>query len=89
MAAAKGGYFEIVIHLLANGAAIDAIDSEYGETALAAAAFNGQPATVKVLLEKGASVNPRNKEGRTPLSVARERGHQEIVKLLEAAGGKD
>ena len=41
----------------------------------------GKISAVDALLEKGASVNVRNKFGSTPLHLACEYGHQNIVKV--------
>ena len=43
---------------------------------------------MKLLLEKGAEVNNKDNFGRTPLSLATERGHSEITKLFFAKGDK-
>jgi len=43
---------------------------------------------VKILLELGANVNVKDKEGRTALAYATVRGHTEIVQLLKQAGAK-
>jgi ankyrin repeat protein len=37
---------------------------------------------VKLLLEKGAELESKDKYGQTPLSWAAERGHEAVVKLL-------
>ena len=37
---------------------------------------------VKLLLEYGASLDPRDSSGRTALAIAAEKGHEGIVKLL-------
>lgn len=42
--------------------------------------------TVKLLLEKGADVNARNKWGKTALMYAADEGHTDIVKLLVEKG---
>ena len=45
--------------------------------------------SVKVLLNAGADVAVKNKEGKTALSLARENEHKEVVKLLEARGAPE
>jgi ankyrin repeat protein len=37
---------------------------------------------VKLLLEKGAELESKDGQGRTPLSWAAEKGHEAMVKLL-------
>ncbi len=51
-------------------------------TLLIKASFYGQLEIARLLLEYGAGVNEQNKDGNTPLRVAAERGHSEVVKLL-------
>ncbi len=43
-------------------------------------------ATLRALLDAGASVALTDRSGRTPLELARARGYSEMVALLEAAG---
>jgi ankyrin repeat protein len=46
------------------------------------AAQQGHEAAVKLLLEKGAKLESRDKDCRTPLSWASSNGHEAVVKLL-------
>jgi ankyrin repeat protein len=41
---------------------------------------------VKLLIEKGANLDEDDIEGRTPLNVASQNGHLEVVRLLVEAG---
>jgi ankyrin repeat protein len=79
-AAARAGYLDIVELLLARDADPNA-QCGSGETALWQAAAAGHAAVVRVLLAHGA--NPRLFP--LPLDVAKERGHADVVALLEAA----
>eukprot|EP00042_Codosiga_hollandica_P026914 m.130088 g.130088 ORF g.130088 m.130088 type:complete len:500 (-) comp52330_c2_seq24:103-1602(-) len=54
-----------------------------GETALMAAAGGDAAATVRALLDANADPSLRNKQGKTALLIARERGNVEIIVLLE------
>jgi ankyrin repeat protein len=38
---------------------------------------------VKLLLEKGANINIQNEDNKTPLDLAKEKGYENIVNLLE------
>jgi ankyrin repeat protein len=42
-----------------------------------------------LLLDNGADVDARTKDGTTALKIAQEKGHKEIVALLKAHGAKD
>lgn len=58
------------------------VDSAW--TPLAFAAANGKLDAARMLLERGAVPGPRDSAGRTPVEIARERGHAELADLLEA-----
>jgi len=60
-----------------------------GYTCLMMAARNNRPDLVTFLIEKGANVNARAKDGKTALALAQEEGHSEMVKLLKVAGAKE
>ena len=53
-----------------------------GLTALHFAAYNGYLAIATRLLEGGADLTLRDKNGKTALDFAREYGHSEVVALL-------
>jgi ankyrin repeat protein len=44
---------------------------------------------VELLLEKGAELETKSKDGQTPLSWAAESGHKAVVKLLLEKGGQN
>ena len=71
--------------LAAKGINIDQA-SDFGETALMLAAYKGDMALVKTLLERGASVNRVG--GWTPLHYAATNGHIEIMKLFLKKGAR-
>lgn len=66
--------------LLLDPSMVDA-RGEYG-TLLNAAAYNGQMASVRVLVELGADRSARNAAGLTPAEVAEARGHGEVAAFL-------
>ncbi|MDQ3331754.1 MAG: ankyrin repeat domain-containing protein [Planctomycetota bacterium] len=53
-----------------------------GWTLLHYAAFQGTPTAVTLLIEHGADVNARAKDGPTPLQVAENKNREDIVKIL-------
>ena len=45
-------------------------------------------ATLEALVKAGANVNLADRNGATPLALAKGRGYTEMVKILEAAGAR-
>jgi len=81
--AAMNGHLKIVKILIENGADVN---SGAGQaTALHVAAYFGQASVVRSLLEAGADPGIGNYQGKTPLQLARERGHIPIVHMLQEA----
>jgi ankyrin repeat protein len=83
-----------VTALLELGIPPDASWGTTGWTALMVAAFDGQPDTARLLIEAGANVNHRSQDGRTPLSMARQRKSTpprrgEVLALLQEAGARE
>ncbi len=81
--------------LIERGADVNA-KNKFGGTALSAAAGfesmfmkNGYVKLVKLLLENGAEVNVKDDFGYTPLKIAKEKGHDKIVELLQQYGAKE
>jgi hypothetical protein len=92
IAAAGAGEVEIMRMLLDRGARIeDVVPGD--ENALITAAAEGSPAAVRLLIDRGANVNSRvwadDREWRTPLRMAKRRGHAQIIRMLEASGARD
>jgi len=92
IAAAHLGHAEVVEALLAARAPVDHVNN-LGWTALIEAVVLGDggarhQATVQALIEGGASLNLGNRDGATPLSLARAKGYAGIVKMLEQAGAE-
>lgn len=80
--AARNGNTETVKRLIAEGADIQAIDSETALTPLVEAALAGDREIVVLLIEKGADPAGRDGKGFTALHAAAHMGHVDIVELL-------
>jgi hypothetical protein len=87
MLTAVEGDTALMTTLLKQGAKVDA-QNVNGSTPLVYAAGAGQRAAVEMLLRAHADPNLRNKAGTTALTAARLQGFDEIVKVIEQAGGK-
>lgn len=74
--------------LLANGAKTDIADPNYGFTLVHAAAILGNIDCLKSLLDSGASINKKDRMGNTPLKLAAQYGHKDVVDILKTRGGK-
>ena len=80
--AVRSGDLQTVKEQLANGVDINGGDSEFGVTALSWAALLDATEIAKFLIEKGADVNAKSRDGSTPLHSAAFLGHTEIAELL-------
>ena len=80
--AASAGDLSAINDALGDSADLNALDSQFGITPLGWAALNGKTEAAKLLIEKGADVNARNRDGTTPLHSAAFLGRIETVKLL-------
>ena len=88
--AAAEGYTDIVALLLSRGADVEGRrQTSFGETPLHWAVWRDHREAAALLLEAGADPNARRCRFRhTPLSLAEERAHAELVQLLQRYGGK-
>ena len=92
IAAAHLGHDGVVRQLIQAGAPLDHVNNLHW-TALIEAVVLGDggarhQAVVQALLAAGASTRLADREGHTPLALARSRGYAEIVRLLEQAGAR-
>ncbi len=92
IAAAHLGHVEPVRLLIAAGAPLDHVNN-LGWTALIEAIVLGDggprhAAIVQMLVDAGARLDLADRQGRSPLALARERGHADIARRLVAAGAK-
>ena len=92
IAAAHLGHDGVVRQLIAAGAPLDHVNNLHWTALIEAIVLgDGGPrhqATLAALLGAGASTSFADRAGRTPLRLARERGHEAIVRMLEAAGAR-
>jgi len=92
IAAAHLGHDGVVRQLIAAGAPLDHVNNLHWTAMIEAIVLgDGGPrhqATLAALLAAGASTALADRSGRSPLALARERGHREMVRMLEAAGAR-
>jgi ankyrin repeat protein len=72
----------IVRELLDAGAPINA-RSGAGGTPLHTAAYTGDREVVELLLARGADARVANNDGKSPIDLARERGHAKLAEVME------
>ena len=92
IAAAHLGHAEVVRTLIAARAPLDHVNN-LGWTALIESIVLGDGGrnhtdTLAALVKAGANVNLADRNGATPLALARGRGFAEMTKILEAAGAR-
>ena len=84
--AVRRGDIESVKGLLAKGAHPNVGDSEFGVSPLSWAALLGHDEIAEFLIQKGADVNAKNRDGGTALHGAAFLGHADTAKLLIREG---
>ncbi len=72
--------------LIAEGADLNAQDAEFGVPTLVWAALLGDDAAARLLIEKGADVQGRTRDGSSALLAATYLGHPAVVQLLLSHG---
>ena len=92
IAAAHLGHDGVVRQLIQAGAPLDHVNNLHW-TALIESIVLGQGgprhvASLRALVEAGASTKLTDREGRTPLTLAQARGYAEMVRLLQQAGAR-
>ena len=87
--AARAGDLPRCETLLARGADVDhMVNPAYNQTPLHRASLRGRTPIVKLLIDKGASVNITDKIGGTPLHGAAQEGHLAAARLLVTHGAR-
>lgn len=85
--AADGGHCKVVQYLITNGCEVDVKDTSSLWTPLMrVSAINGNVDVASSLIQAGANVNVKDKDGKTPLMVAVLNNHESLVRLLLAKG---
>ncbi|XP_075444629.1 E3 ubiquitin-protein ligase MIB1 [Ascaphus truei] len=80
-AASQNGHVDILKLLLKQNVDVEAEDKD-GDRAVHHAAFGDEGAVIEVLHRGGADLNARNKRRQTPLHIAVNKGHLQVVKTL-------
>jgi ankyrin repeat protein len=92
IAAAHLGHHGIVRQLIAAGAPLDHVNNLHWTALIEAIVLgNGGPSharTVQALLAAGANTQLADRDGRTPLQLARARGYETMARALIAAGAR-
>ena len=92
IAAAHLGHDGVVRQLIAAGAPLDHVNNLHWTALIEAIVLgDGGPrhqASLKALLDAGASPRLADRAGVSPLQLARSRGHAEMVRMLERAGAR-
>jgi uncharacterized protein len=92
IAAAHLGHDEVVRILIKAGAPLDHVNNLHWTALIESIVLgNGGPrhvATLKALVEAGASTALTDRSGATPLALAKGRGYREMVAILEKAGAR-
>ncbi|MBM3538906.1 MAG: ankyrin repeat domain-containing protein [Alphaproteobacteria bacterium] len=91
--AAHHGHVEVIAELLKTGIKVDHVN-RLGWTALIEAIVLGDGGarhteTLRLLIEAKANVNIADRSGETPLTLAKRRSFSAMVRMLEAAGGRE
>jgi uncharacterized protein len=89
IAAAHLGHDGVVRQLIRAGAPLDHVNNLHWTAAIEAVVLGDggarHQATLRALVDAGADLTLADRQGRTPLQLARERGYTEMVRMLDTA----
>jgi uncharacterized protein len=92
IAAAHLGHDGVVRQLIAAGAPLDNVNNLHWTAAIESIVLGDggkrHQATLEALIKAGANLQLTDRQGNTPLALARQRGYTPMVRMLEAAGAK-
>ena len=92
IAAAHLGHAGVVRQLIAAGAPLDHVNNLHWTAVIESIVLgDGGPRhqqTLEALVKAGASLELADRSGNTPLALARSRGYENMVRVLESAGAK-
>ena len=92
IAAAHLGHDGVVRQLITAGAQLDHVNNLHWTAVIESIVLgNGgarHQATLKALIDAKANLQLTDRQGNTPLALAKSRGYREMVSMLEMAGGK-
>jgi uncharacterized protein len=92
IAAAHLGHVGVVRQLIAAGAPLDHVNNLHWTAVIEAIVLGDggkrHQATLKTLIDAKANLQLADRQGNTPLALAKSRGYREMVTMLEAAGAK-
>ena len=92
IAAAHLGHDGVVKQLIAAGAPLDHVNNLHWTAVIEAIVLGDggvrHRSTLKALIDAGANLQLKDRQGRTPLELARSRGYTEMVRMLEQAGAR-
>jgi ankyrin repeat protein len=92
IAAAHLGHDGVVRQLIAAGAPLDHVNNLHWTAVIEAIVLGDggkrHQATLRALIDAGANLKLPDRQGRTPLELARGRGYAEMQRMLESAGAR-
>lgn len=92
IAAAHLGHAGVVRQLIAAGAPLDHVNNLHWTAVIEAIVLGDggarHQATLQALIDAKANLQLKDRQGQTPLQLARSRGYGAMVKMLEAAGAR-